>query len=107
MRPTATQSTHRTKEPIVLNPILLARASVFRLAAVAAASAIAGVALTACDAAAQHRPAHPQGLAALPAAPAAAPARPTTAPVPTGSAALYRYRDDVDPSHAAVASYAD
>ena len=78
-----------------------------RLAALAAASAIACMSLTACDAAAEHRHGEPRALAALPAAAVGPAAAPASAPAPSGSAALYEYRQDVDPSHAAVASYGD
>ena len=38
---------------------------------------------------------------------ASAAATPSTQPAEGGSAALYRYRDDLSPSHAAIASYSD
>jgi len=72
-------------------------------------SVLACVALTACDASAGHRPpgaaARPTALmTTLPPMPAAT----ATAPAaPQGAAALQEYREDADPSHAAIASYRD
>jgi hypothetical protein len=67
-------------------------------------SLFACVALTACDAAADHRvPVTSRTvplMAALPAAPAAS----ATVPSP-GMAALREYREEADPSHAAIGSY--
>ena len=71
-----------------------------------ALSVMACIALTACDAAAEHR------------VPEAAPRMPLAAPAPEvpavsatgssrGAAALREYREDADPSHAAIASYRD
>jgi len=89
-----------------------------RLASVAmicVASALACVTLIACDAVAEHpreavsvAPAAAAPVAHAPlGAPAALPASAGGAAPSNGPAALHDYRADLDPSHAAVASYRD
>jgi hypothetical protein len=96
----------------------VSRSSALTIAALWAVGAMTCVALTACDAAAEHD--HSAlSAAAIPVAAGPAMANATMpmavsasaaalgAPPPGGSAALYEYRADADPSHAAVASYHD
>jgi hypothetical protein len=98
-----------------LNPSA-SRDSLLSVGAICAASAIACVALIACDAAAEH---HREAMGLMSPPPAAVahvtretraavpPAPASAAPSSNGAAALHEYRDDLDPSHAAVASYRD
>ncbi|HEX6362933.1 MAG TPA: hypothetical protein VFZ93_08250 [Albitalea sp.] len=72
--------------------------------------AIACVTLSGCDAAADVAAAKPAGV--MRAAPSRAPAAVATVPdgapaAMSGNAALQEHRPDLDPSHAAIASYRD
>jgi hypothetical protein len=87
-------------------PVTVSRRPLASVLALVAMSVFASAGLTACDAAAEHRPmasAQPVSLVSLPPATVAA-----SAPaVSQGAAALHEHREDLDPSHAAIATYRD
>jgi hypothetical protein len=102
------------KEPIVLDKLVdatVSRHPVASATALGLMSLLASVALTACDAAAEHHPTRPMGpteaMGVFSIDEGVVASVPEARRVVGGGAALREYREDTDPSHAAIGSYGD